>query len=349
MCHRSRAILSLAFWATLSPGALAQENGILEGAGAVYADPFKTSLMESTSLVGNYRLWPESDGTTTSVSAGYSWKRHNFHDTTPIYNVTHEKTATLTEHYYNLGLDQGVGVGRIVGASLGRSDSPMGQGRWASLRVSEWWLKETLQTALEARWNETKQPIMSTQNFIGQTVITPEELHGKNLSLTVTNMTTPETITRGRVSLTERSDRPLAWSATGEVRQYITMTRSAAHLSYTHYDNTGTVRRVSAYGEVTANTFKGEWHQRVAEQAILMGGYRWSKEVDDYSALGLPAITTGSDTLYGSLRWRFNSDLWTDDAPEAQLFGTWYRFNDDQLNLKARYATTYGAGIRWGW
>lgn len=347
---RCRSILAVVTAALAGTLAHAQEpdssttntRTIAESAVALYRDPVKTSTEGSVMATTRSSLF-HREGFESSMTFGYTHKRHHFTDTAGLYNITHEPEAFINEQFYTVAVDQGLGIGRIAGLTLGMSRSAMGRGRWYVGRLSEWWLQETLQTTLDFRHTTTEQPSIDSQDIDGRRVTTPERVEGRNVALGLTHMTTPTTIIRGRFSHTTRDDRPPAWSVNGEIRQFITYTNSAAHAAYTRYNNTGTIERVTFTGEIQTNTVKVEWHQRFAGSAIAMGGYRWSVQQETPRAKGFPVETVGSDTLYGSLRWRFNDDVWTDDSPEIYAFGARYLNNQtDQA-----FVSGLGAKILW--
>src|SRR5690606_29168202 len=114
------------------------------------------------------------------------------------------------------------------------------------------------------------------------------------------------TIVRGAYSHTSRSDRPAAWSTSGEVRQYIEKTESAVHLAATHFENIGEIEANATYGSVISDTIRAEWHQRILNQSMIALGYRYYLELEDPRASDAKDTVVGTDSIFGSWRWRLN-------------------------------------------
>jgi hypothetical protein len=157
------------------------------------------------------------------------------------------------------------------------------------------------------------------------------------------HFTTPTTIIRGTYSHTTRSDRPPAWALGGEARQYVPWTPAVVHIAVTHYENVGQITQQTSYGSIVANTGRIEWHQRLPHRFILMGGYRYYLEGENPRAIDAAERQLGSDSLYGSLRWRFGDQAWTADGPE--VYGLAGRYASNSPNT----AYMVGVGARYLW
>jgi len=298
----------------------------LESAVAFYDDEKLEALITSVNTGAESRLF-EGEGQATGARLGYTGRFIKFKDPADLLSKQLEGKTRIEEHGMNVSLDQGLAVGSTIGLLAGGSDSPLAISRYAGLRAGQWFRSETLQTQLEFRRTRLSQPSIEFTDTDGKRVTTPEALAGANVAFSATHFTTPTTILRGSVSHTERSDRPPASSVGAEVRQFLNATESAVHVALNHYENVGSIDASQQYGSIVANGARLEWHQRLASRLALMGGYRSYLESEKPRAADAARRRLGSDSIYGSLRWRPGMGGWTDEASELYLVFARYTTN----------------------
>lgn len=313
-----------------------------ESAVGYYSETQLNALVGSLSTRADSQLW-KGEGRKTSVSLGYTGKRITFKNPPDLLERQLTGKNTVSEHSLSASVDQGLAVGSTVGLSAGGTKSRLSDARYYGLKIGQWFRSETLQTVLTVRRTDVKsQPIEFTDTD-GKRINTPADLHGMNVGLSLTHFTTPTTILRGSASATTRSDRPPAASESFEIRQFVTPADGAVHFAVTHYENVGQIDDTQTFGSIVANNARLEWNQRLFARGILMGGYRYYLESEKPRAADADRKALGTDAIYGSFRWRFGSDLWTGDAPEAYVFTSRYTTN---LPTKGY---VFGLGGRLSW
>lgn len=332
--------LWLAAFATYAVSTLAHAQDV-ETAGAYYTDDILTSTILSVRASHATRTLWKGAGRTTSARVGATVKLVEFKAAPDLLTKQLDGETQIQETSLSASADQGLGVGTQVGLLAGSTQSPLSRVRYIGARAGQWWLRETLQTTFEMRKTSVNQPPLDYTDTDGQRVVTPEDLNGLNAAVTATHFTTPTTISRATYSRTTRSDRPPAWALGLEGRQFLPWTPAAVHVGFTHYENVGQITAATSYGSVVANTAKIEWHQRLPHRLILMGGYRYYLEGENPRATDAEQRQLGSDSVYGSLRWRMGRGAWTADAPELYGFAGRYASNAPNtaylLGLGARF------------
>lgn len=315
-----RRIISLiAFHFVINGTALAHDVDIATTSVSSTND---NALIYSGALNGTFSLL-RGEGLKTSTSLGLTQKNVTFKDSDGASAKQYE-ASEYSEFSFSAGIDQGVAVGSSIGLFGGKTSQPLATTTWKGIRLNQWLREETLQGVLEVRQTETTRVFlreidMTGTDTDGVRIVQPEDLAGMNYSLNLTHITTPSTIIKAGYSLTRQSDRPDADAVTAEVRQFITPTRSAVHIGIGHYENVGVIHTNSYVGKVIANSFKTEWHQRLGDKFILMGGYRYYLETENPRAADANIKQLGSDYVYSSLRWRYGATTWVEDASE--LYG----------------------------
>lgn len=317
-------------------------GGSVESAVGTYREDKLEAKVASLSASEATRFW-QGEGRATSIRLGATGKQLRFIAPANLLKKQLDGEDEVGELSLSAGLDQGFGVGTTAGALFGGTKSKLSDAKFYGLRLGQWFRSETLQTTLDLRRTDLKQAPIEFTDTDGKRIRTPADLHGNNVALGATHFTTPTTILRGSVSVTDRSDRPLASAVSGEVRQFIAPVNGVVHFAMTHYENVGAVDDTQQVGSIVANNARLEWHQRLFERAILMGGYRYYLEVENPRAPDAENKQIGSDALYTSLRYRFGDGSWTDEAPEAYLFAS--RYN---TNVPTR-GHVLGFGGRWNW
>jgi len=297
----------------------------VEAASAYYADEKLSSIGTSVTGSGTTDQIFEGAGRKSSARVGLSYKTVSLQDEKLAKDFG---AASYSQTSANVSLDQGIRVGTQAGASFGITSLPTAQTTWVGLRLGEWWRQETFQTVVEARYTATTREAKEGTDTDGVLIRVPSDLTGLNLGLNMTHFTTPSTILKGGFSWTQRSDRPNAWAANGEVRQYISMTRSAVHAGFGHYENVGQIEPVTYDGQVIANTGKIEWHQRLWSKFAATGGYRLYVESEKPRAADASTKQLGTDYIYGTLRWRYGSPTWVADSDEIYGFFGRYTTNE---------------------
>ena len=190
-----------------------------------------------------------------------------------------------------------------------------------------WAVKDRFRLGLFYQQNKMNQPSRDFTDIDGKRVITPERINGNNYRLETMTYLQPTTIMLANYSRTKSDDRPDASSLSVQLRQYIDDANAAVHLSYQHYENIGTIEANTETGEIVADRYALEWHQKFAQQYIGLFGYRLSKEVEKPRAYDTGYKQYGSDYAYTSLRYR-SSKSWTFRSNEVSILYGKYLRND---------------------
>lgn len=307
---------------------------VLDSGVSLYSDDDQTTTTESVS--GTYltkRLF-RGKGKTTSVNLGLSLKQttsslESLIDQIEGYNSGKEETQ-LNETSISLAIDQGLGIGDIIGLNVGYGSSDVGGSIWFGGKYSHWWLQETLQTTFTVTKTLVDQDPFITTAADGQLLDLPKKVDSLTLGMSIYQLTTPNLILQGGYQLVNQSNRPLAHGVNAEGRYFIKKIKSAVHLKGAYYSNTGEIGLDTLHGEVTAYSVSGEWHQRLMRRFVVAAGYRYYFE-KELPRDGISSIKqVGSDHIYGSLRWRFNArKRWLSTySPELVLFGGSYTSNE---------------------
>ena len=205
-----------------------------------------------------------------------------------------------------LGLSVGQQIGILTTLSVNAtySQTESLEGKIFGASVQRWIIEDMLRIYLGASTNDSDQKSKSFADYDGKRVVTPDKVKGQNRSLGLTDAFGEDTILMMDGSRTTRSDRPASWSMSSQVRQYIPSTLSALHLTASHYENIGSIRPVTTYGEVLANALQAEWQQKFAKQYIGVFGYRSYVERENPRGDASKDKILGSDFVYLSGRWR---------------------------------------------
>jgi hypothetical protein len=324
-----RKIAAATILSILSNTALSQESNLPGSASlgaARYEDNNVDSNIVSASISKTFAI-TEGQGWETSSTLSGTKKYILFKEPADLLQKQLKGKTRIEEDTVSGTITQGFGIGHTVGLLAGTNKSPLSKSNFIGLRVGLWWLEETLQSVVEHRKNDLEQAVLDFVDTDGKRVITPEDLDGRNTSLTLTHFTTPSTILRSAYSYTSRSDRPAAWSASGEIRQYIETTSSAVHFAGTHYENIGEIEARTTFGSVISNTLRAEWHQKVFEKSAAALGYRYYLEKEDPRAFDAQDNQVGTDSVFASYRWRFDDVAWTADSSELSVFFNSFRAN----------------------
>ncbi len=316
----------------------------VESAVAGYSDNDRTNtIVSGAASAAKLNLFGGTDDHKTELSLGYTHRFIKFKETVNNAYLIKEQLKgkdEIEQYTFSGGIDQQLTTTLSVGALAGITESPLGTTKWLGLRAGEWWRSETFQTTFEARRTEVEQVPGQVYDDDRRIVLLPEHLAGNNFNLGFMHFTTPELIWRGSYSRTLRSDRPPADGITSELRYFLTPLQAAVHGTIGHYENVGEVSRNTSFGSIVANSVSGEWHQRLMDRFILMGGYRWYKETENTRTVSIDRKTLGSDWLYGSLRWRFSDGPWLGDSHEWTIFGGQYR------NSEPRNGSLVGTSLK---
>ncbi|SMF44873.1 hypothetical protein [Pseudobacteriovorax antillogorgiicola] len=278
-------------------------------------------------------------GTALTVQYNFSGKQVDYLIQNELLADAIGVDQAITEESHSIYLAQGLGIGRQAGVVYGQRQSPLGDLSWVGVNTRLWFFSETLRTQWDYRQTRGEQPVIEFPDVDGRRIRTPEEFEGDSLGLSLTFLADPRTILKGYVSRSDSNNRPPAIAYNGEIRRFISYTSSAVHLSATRYENTGKIGVDSSFGEVTANTAKLEWHQRLGGAWILMGGYRFHNEIETPRA-DLSRQQLASDTYYSTLRWRFGEGNPLGNLSEAYLIASHY-----QDNISNR-ANSFGLGSK---
>ncbi len=293
---------------------------------ARYEDINVDSNVISSGLSKTFAL-KEGQGYETSAAISGTKKYILFKEPADLLQKQLKGKTKIEEDSASGTFTQGFGIGHTIGILGGTNKSPLSKSKFVGLRLGLWWLEETLQSVIEHRKTDLEQAVLDFVDTDGKRVITPEDLDGRNTSLTLTHFTTPSTILRSAYSFTSRSDRPAAWSASGEIRQFIEATDSAVHVAAAHYENIGEIKAKTTFGSVISNTLRAEWHQKLFEKSTGAIGYRYYLEKEDPRAFDAQDNQVGTDSVFASWRWRFDNVAWTAESSELSMFVNSFRAN----------------------
>lgn len=188
-----------------------------------------------------------------------------------------------------------------------------------------WAIKDRFRLGLFYQQNKMEQQAKDFTDIDGKRVVTPERIDGKNYRLETMSYLQPTTILLAGYSVTRREDRPDAWALSLQLRQYINDANGALHMTYQRYENVGSIEANTEIGEVVADRYAVEWHQKFAKQYIALLGYRASKEIEKPRAYESGYKQNGSDYIYTSVRYRASAS-WTFRSNEfSALYGRYIR------------------------
>ncbi len=315
----------------------------IESAVAGYSDNDRINTILSASTALSSAKISGSEDLKTNFSLGYTHRTIKFKDTLNNAYLTGTQLNgknTMEQYTLNVGVDQQISTTLSAGVLTGITESPLGVTKWNGARIGQWWRHETLQTTFEARHTKTEQIPGVVYDDDRRQLRLPEELGGNNYNLGFMHFTTPELIWRGTYSRTLRSDRPPADGITSELRYFVTPLQAAIHGAVGHFENVGEVGNNTSYGGIVGNSVSGEWHQRLFDRYIVMGGYRWYKEDENARTESNPRKSLGSDWIHGSIRWRFGDGAWLSDSSEWSIFGGQYKNNEP------RKCSLIGSGLK---
>ena len=228
----------------------------------------------------------------------------------------------------------GVSLGKAWGADAfvlqglyGQNQSTNGRGRYTGVSIGSWVIPDRLNVNVTLRRNDSEQEATDFTDVDGKRVQLPENIEGKNISVRAQSHLSPSTILLPAYSFTKSSDRPDAWGASLELRQYSEFAKGAAHLSYAHYENTNSINlSKTGFGSLVSNTWNLAWHQKLKRQWILTANYRLHIEVENPRAPDSPRKQLGTDFIGSSLRYR-SSPSWTLPSHVFSLSGGRYLSN----------------------
>ncbi len=309
----------------------------------------------------------------TIFGFGYTGKNHRLvnADGTTALLIKNERGVdeqnpnpiSFDDHAITFNVSQNLGLLSNLSLSSGYSTSDLGSSVNVSLSYSQWLRSETLQTTLSIGYLKTTQEpdIYPSGNDQTDFIITEESIDGLDLSLQVYHLTTPSFLWRGGATVIFRSDRPLAYVANLEGRYFVKKTQSSLHLKgnyyknidfQTHADLIDDVSLISVLGQLSAYSAAAELHQKIA-RTILSIGYRTyfesnvSQFISPITNEPTYDFKTGSDYIYGSLRWRFSKEIpWTaSSSPEVFIFGGYYDNNEPPSSVSDGANTAFNFGL----
>jgi hypothetical protein len=245
-----------------------------------------------------------------------------------------------------LSLDQGLGKGYSVGLSGSKTTGIPDEER--SVRPYEsksfggrfgfWLRKNTLRVGVEASQRDTSKEARDFQDTDLARIQIASDAKGSSATIRLTHLMTPTTIWTANFSQTRASGRPLAVSYGGEIRQFVVPIKAAFHLGLDGYTERGEVGQTTDYGRVSANTKTFRYHQRLPFDLIASSTSRMHQEKEIPRSLESETISQSNFSQVFSLRWRYVSGAWTDDASEVGLFGG---FMTRKMNYEPVYDEEY--------
>ncbi len=183
----------------------------------------------------------------------------------------HAKLITKT---YSLSINQGVGVGRNLSLGIGGDQNEASRSSFWTLGLFPLVSDDTIETGVSYRDTRRNQPKRDFTDTDGRRIITTDRLAGKQISLFTRAYLTPSTMMRVDYSNSSQTDRPRAWSLSNEWRQYIADLNGAAHATFSHYENVGTITTKTSYGSIVAQSIQLSWNQKFATNTIIIPTYR---------------------------------------------------------------------------
>jgi hypothetical protein len=195
-----------------------------------------------------------------------------------------------------------------------------------SVGVDRWIFPDLVRIGFSYAHNKVNQDAQIYTDVDGKQVATPDKIDGNNYQLRLMGYAAADAIVLANYSLTTRTDRPSASAASTEIRQYIAPAKASLHLGLAHYENVGSIRPITTYGSIVSNQLFSEWHQKLGQNYILMGGYRFYVETERPRANPDAVKTTGSDYIYSTLRYRFQKG-WTYRSSELNITSGRYLTN----------------------
>lgn len=233
----------------------------------------------------------------------------------------------------SLSLDQGIGSGISFGVSGSKSKGVPESEDQAGFemtrlagRVGFWLRKSTLRIGLEGSSQKTQKQAREFQDTDGYVVRVAGDVSGSTATLRLTHLTTPTTILLGNVSQTRSLGRPQAVSYGGEVRQFISATKSAVHLGLDRYQDSADVEKTTDYGKVTGTTETLRIQQRIVPlDMILSSTSRWHQETEVPRSPDSATLDRFHMSQIFAARWRYIEGAWTDESSEVGLFGGFFQ------------------------
>jgi len=280
----------------------------------------------------------QSHSLAVNLQSGYSDVERTSNDTSIIQVWDNLDYISQKSGGLNLTLDlfkrYGFSIGQNRGFSQINSDTTQSFGLYA------WFLKETIQIAVNQSRTNSKQIAIDTIDRDAFRVITPTSIDGISRNINILALLSTTTI--GETSFTEikRSDRPIAKLYTLGGKQYFTAINGALHSKISLYENLGEIQPLTLQGQTIAQSIDTQWLQRVSDKYIVSVGYRAYFEDESPRAENADDVSRASDTIYGRLTFRNYENVWSHPATEYYAFGTNYK-NSDGVR-----ATSWGLGLR---
>jgi len=317
------------------------------------ATPILTSQQAHTAG-GQYS---DREGTSSAIEAGAGieadpW-RTSRHYASSISMVMRKASATQssedtpvssTTNSGSINVGQNVSLLHNVGFSYETSrttaEEKKSDAKAYGVRVASWLFPERLRLGIAYRKNEIATDAFDYTDIDGKRVISPDKIKGKTTTIDLLVFPGSTTITEAEWSWTNREDRPPAWTSGFKLRQYVNVVRGALHLQGQHAENIGTIRPVTDYGRVIANSLTTEWHQKFDPQWVVMAGFRTYIEEEAPRATQSARQITGSDYMYLSARYRLIRS-WTLRASE--ISAVWGRY----FNNRTQKGQLLALGFNW--
>ena len=283
-----------------------------------YRDRSLVSKSGSFSAGSEFSLAGEGNEYLSSVQVGATVQEVTKTDSEEAKDIDLQGGEKIVSKNYNLALSQSLGLPQSIQFlySIGKigkyTTKSIGGG------VQRWLIMDRVRLGITIKQNDTEQGIKDYADVDGKRVITPDRIDGRQAAANLMVYISNTTIGIFDYLYSTRNDRPATWNLSAQVRQYIERANGSLHMGLTHYENVGSIQPTTTYGSVVANSTYAEWHQKLKNQYILMGGYRFYVEHENPRSVDAPIKEVGSDLIYTSLRYRFNKS-WTYRSNELSL------------------------------
>jgi hypothetical protein len=310
----------------LNHHALAETKFSGQVAAGSYSDESLTAKSANIGVTSEFTVGGESNEYLSAINLGYNHQQVKKSGKEASKKVELQGGDKLESKTYSLNLTQAVGLANTVQVIYSTGYIGSYKSKSQGLGFQRWLLMDRLRAGFVAKKNESEQEIKNLTDLDGKRIITPDHVTGDNYQANLMSYISNTTIGLADVSYTTRNDRPPTWSTSLQARQYVAEADGSLHLGVAHFENVGSIKPITTYGSIVANTANAEWHQKLNGQYILMGGYRFYMENERPRGENLPIKEVGSDYIYTTARYRFSKG-WTYRSNEISLSYGHYMHN----------------------
>ena len=170
--------------------------------------------------------------------------------------------------------------GKLTDARIAAGASSDGVVRSQNLGIgaSQWFVHETLQTALDLSRVEVQRPEYEILDFDATVLTAPPEVSTSGATLSLRHLATPVTMALYSATFSHATDRPLARFFQAGVRQYVPGLGGAFHGTLYRGVNRGGLSTQTMYGQVDSWSADLAWVQEFGQATQLRAGWRVYQE-----------------------------------------------------------------------